>query len=136
MTLEKWDPWQEFATLQQSVNELFNEFFTRFITTKEIAFTPQINIYETQNEIMLNVALPGTLQEDIDISLEEEDVLYIRGERINPHTSTGDLCRIEEVPYGYFERKIPLSAKCVSEKMKADYSEGILTIQLSKKAKK
>lgn len=136
MTLEKWDPWQEFATLQQNVNELFNEFFTRFITTKEIAFTPQINIYETQKEITLNLALPGTLQEDIDISLEEEDLLCIRGERINPHDSIDDLCHIEEIPYGYFERKIPLPAKCISEKMQADYSEGILTIQLSKKAKK
>jgi HSP20 family protein len=134
MTLEKWDPWQEFASLQQSVNELFNEFFTRFVTTKEIAFTPQINIYETQKVIILNVALPGTLQEDIDISLEQEDVLYVRGERLNPQGSIDGLCHIEELPYGYFERKIPLPAKCVSEKMRADYSEGILTIQLIKKA--
>ena len=82
MTLEKWDPWQEFSTLQQSVNELFNEFFTRFITTKEIAFTPQVNMYETEKEIILHVALPGTLQEDIDVSLEKDDVLFIRGERL------------------------------------------------------
>ncbi len=134
MALEKWDPWQEFASLQQSVNELFNEFFTRFITTKEIAFTPQINIYETEGELILNVALPGTLQEDIDISLEQEDVLYIRGERLNPYNSfKGSLCHIEEISYGYFERKIPLPSPCVSEEIKAEYSEGILTIHLTKK---
>ncbi|GJQ59581.1 MAG: Hsp20/alpha crystallin family protein [Candidatus Scalindua sp. AMX11] len=133
MTLEKWDPWQEFATLQQSVNELFNEYFSRFITTKEIAFTPQINIYELQKEIIINAALPGTLQEDIDISLEQEDVLYIRGERLNPNDSIDGLCHIEELPYGYFERKIPLQSKCVSENIKAEYSEGILTVQLIKK---
>ena len=134
MTLEKWDPWQEFSTLQQSVNELFNEFFTHFITKKEIAFTPQVNMYETEKEIIFHAALPGALQEDIDVSLEQDDVLFIRGERISTHDSIEKLCHIEELPYGYFERKIPLPAKCVSEKINADYSEGILTVQLIKKA--
>ncbi|MDR4496632.1 MAG: Hsp20/alpha crystallin family protein [Candidatus Scalindua sp.] len=133
MTLEKWDPWQEFSTLQQSVNELFNEFFTRFITTKEIAFTPQVNMYETEKEIILHVALPGTLQEDIDVSLEKDDVLFIRGERLGTHDSIGSLCHIQELCYGYFERKLSLPAKCFSEKMKADFSGGILTVHLAKK---
>jgi HSP20 family protein len=133
MTVEKWDPWQELARLQQEVNELFSNFFDRFSSTKEISFTPQINMYETEKEIVLNVALPGTLQEDIDISLEEDDVLYIRGERPDPHGTITGPRHIEELCYGYFERQVQLPAKCFGEKIEANYSEGILNIRIIKK---
>ena len=133
MAVEKWDPWQELVRLQQEVNELFSDFFNRFSSTKEISFTPQINMYETKEEVVLNVALPGTLQEDIDISLEEEDVLYIRGERPDPHETITGSRHIEELRYGYFERQVQLPIKCFSERIEADYSDGILNIRLIKK---
>ena len=133
MALEKWDPWQELAKLQQEVNDLFSNFFNRFPSTKDISFTPQIEMYETEEEIVINVALPGTLQEDIDISLEKEDVLCIRGERPDPHGTIVGPRHIEELCYGYFERQVQLPAKCFSEKIEADYSEGILNIRIIKK---
>jgi len=133
MAVEKWDPWQELVRLQQEVNKLFSNFFDRFSSTKEISFTPQINMYETKEEVVLNVALPGTLQEDIDISLEEEDVLYIRGERPDPHETITGSRHIEELRYGYFERQVQLPIKCFSERIEADYSDGILNIRLIKK---
>lgn len=133
MALEKRDPWQELAKLQQEVNDLFSNFFNRFPSTKDISFTPQIEMYETEEEIVLNVVLPGTLQEDIDISLEEEDVLCIRGERPDPHGTIVGPRHIEELCYGYFERQVRLPAKCLSEKIEADYSEGILNIRIIKK---
>ena len=132
MAVEKWDPWQELVRLQQEVNELFSNFFDRFSSTKEISFTPQINMYETKEEVVLNVALPGTLQEDIDISLED-DVLYIRGERPDPHETITGSRHIEELRYGYFERQVQLPIKCFSERIEADYSDGILNIRLIKK---
>ena len=133
MTLEKWDPWQELARLQQEVNDLYSNFFNRFPSTKEISFTPQIEMYETEEEIVINVALPGTLQEDIDISLEKEDVLFIRGERSDPHGTLVGPRHIEELCYGYFERQVQLPAECLREKIEADYSEGILNIRIIKK---
>jgi len=133
MSIEKWDPWQELEKLQQEANELFSNFFNRFSSTKEIAFTPQIDMYETEEDVILNVALPGILQEDIDISLEEEEVLYIRGERPNPHEATVALCHLQELCYGYFERKVQLPARCSNENVKAEYSEGILNIRISKR---
>ena len=133
MSIEKWDAWQELEKLQQEANELFSNFFNRFSPTKEIAFTPQIDMYETEEDVILNVALPGTLQEDIDISLEEEDILYIRGERPNPHEATVTLCHLQELCYGYFERRVQLPARCSNENIKAEYSEGILNIRIIKK---
>ena len=133
MTLEKRDPWQELARLQQEVNDLYSNFFNRFPSTKEISFTPQIEMYETEEEIVLNVSLPGTLQEDIDIALEKEDVLYIRGERPDLHRTIVGPRHIEELCYGYFERQVQLPAKCLREKIEAGYSEGILNIRISKK---
>ncbi len=132
MAIEKWNPWQELSKLQQEANELFSNFFKRFSSTKEISFTPQINMYETGKEVILNVSLPGTLQEDIDISLEE-NVLYIRGERPNPHGAIAGPHHIEELRYGYFERQVQLPARCFSEKIEANYSEGILNIRIIKK---
>ncbi len=85
MAVEKLNPWQELSKWQQEANELFSNFFKRFPSTKEISFTLQINMHETEKEIVLNISLPGTLQEDIDISLEDDNVFYIRGERPDPH---------------------------------------------------
>lgn len=133
MSIEKWDPWQELEKLQQEANELFSNFFNRFSSTKEIAFTPQIDMYETEEEVILDVALPGTLQEDIDISLEEENILYIRGERSNPHEAIVTRCHLQELCYGYFERRVQLPARCSNENIKAEYSEGILNIRISKR---
>ncbi len=133
MSIEKWNPWQELSTLQQEANELFSNFFKRFSSTKEISFTPQINMYETEKEVVLNVSLPGTLQEDIDISLEEDDVLYIRGERPDPHVTITGPRHIEELRYGYFERQVQLPSKCFGKKIEANYSEGILNIRIIKK---
>ncbi len=133
MAIEKWDPWQELERLQQEVNELFSNLFNRFSSTKEISFTPQINMYETEEEIIITVAIPGTLQEDIDISLENDNVLYIRGERPDPYGMIAGPHHIEELCYGYFERQVQLPARCFSEKIQANYSEGILNIRIIKK---
>lgn len=133
MALEKWDPWQELVRLQREVNALYSNFFNRLSSTREISFTPQVEMYETEEKIVLNVALPGILQEDIDISLEEEDVLYIRGERPDPHGTLIGPRHIEELCYGYFERQVHLPAKCLREKIEADFSDGILSIRIIKK---
>jgi HSP20 family protein len=132
MSIEKWNPWLELTKLQQEANELFSNFFKNFASTKEISFTPQINMYETEEEVVLNVSLPGTLQEDIDISLEEDGVLYIRGERPDPHGTVVGPRLIEELRYGYFERQVQLPAKCFGKEIEANYSEGILNIRIKK----
>ncbi len=111
----------------------FSKFFKRVSSTKEISFAPQINMYETEKELVLNVSLPGTLQEDIDISLEEDNVLYIRGERPDPHETIDGPRHIEELRYGYFERQVQLLTKCFSKKIEAEYPEGILNIRIIKK---
>lgn len=132
MSIEKWNPWEELSKLQQESNELFSNFFKRLSSTKEISFIPQINMYETEKEVVITVSLPGTLQEDIDISLEEDDILYIRGERPDPYSTIAGSRHIEELRYGYFERQVQLPAKCFGKKIEASYSEGILSIRIKK----
>ena len=63
-------------------------------------------------------------------------MLYIRGERPDPHETLVGPRHIEELCYGYFERQVQLPAKCLREKIEADYSEGILNIRIIKKVYK
>ncbi len=125
MSIEKFDSWQELSTLQQEANELFSNSFKRFSSTKEISFTPQTNMHETKKELVLNVSLPGTLQED--------NVLYIRGKRPESYETIDGLRHIGELRYGYFERQVQLPTKCYSKKTEANYSEEILNIRIIKK---
>ena len=106
MSIEILNPWQELSKLQQEANELFSNLFKNFPSTKEISFTPQINMYETEKEVVLNFSLPGTLQEDFGISLEKDDVLCIREERLDPYGTIDVPRRIEELRYGYFEKHV------------------------------
>ncbi len=133
MSIEILNPWQELSKLQQEANELFSNLFKNFPSTKKISFPPQINMYETEKEVVLNFSLPSTPQEDIDISLEKDDVLYMRGERLDPYGTIDVPCRIEELRYGYFERHVQLPAKCFIETIETNYSEGILNIRVIKK---
>ncbi|MCP4264100.1 MAG: Hsp20/alpha crystallin family protein [Candidatus Brocadiaceae bacterium] len=125
MSIERLDPWQGLPTLQQETNELSSNSFKRFSSTKEISFTQQINMHETEKVSVLNVPLQSTLQED--------NVLYIRGESPGPYETIDGPRHIEELHYGYFERQIQLPTKCYSKKIETNHTEEILNIRIIKK---
>ncbi|MFQ6039492.1 MAG: Hsp20/alpha crystallin family protein [Candidatus Poribacteria bacterium] len=134
MEIERWDPWRELAALHQEVNSLFDRFFNRVSqrqTARSINFAPPVDIYETEAEIVVRVALPGVIEEDIDVELKG-DTLIVRGECDCPLDAKEGGYYHQEWRYGQFERTIILPTKVQDDEIKATLTNGVLEIRAPK----
>ena len=91
-----------------------------------------MDIYETENEILVQAELPGVDRKDVFLHLEK-NVLTLKGERrFEKETKQENYHRIER-SYGAFSRSFSIPAIVDEEKISADYKDGILKIALPKK---
>jgi HSP20 family protein len=92
---------------------------------------PALDLYEDKDGLVVKVELPGMKKEDIAISLTD-GLLTVSGERKqDPKLDVATVCRCERV-LGRFERRITLPCKVDAEKIKAAYTDGVLTVTLPK----
>lgn len=132
-TLERWGPFRDLEDIQSEVNRLFDSFFGRPLRSGLIdrTWSPVLDVYETQDELVVSAELPGTKEKDIHVSMTG-DVLTIKGERSHgQETNKGSYQQLERF-FGTFERNIPLSIPVQTEKVKAQYRDGVLEIRLPK----
>src|SRR5260370_11221254 len=93
---------------------------------------PSVDIYETENELVLKADLPEVKLEDIEVRVENL-TLTLKGERkFEKDDSIKGHHRIER-SYGTFERSFTVPATVDPEKVAADYKNGVLTVKLPKK---
>lgn len=130
--LERYNPWQEFNTLQRQINRLFDTALTPE-SVGERAFTrvPAAELHETADTIHLKLELPGIEAKDLDIQVTENTVA-ISGERRAEKKTEENGRTVSEFHYGKFQRVIPLSARVQNTQVKAEYKDGILNLALPK----
>ena len=136
MTLiTRWDPFRELATLQDRMNRLFQETAgsgeTALTTTG--AFVPPVDVYEDEQGLRLKLEVPGIDEKDLDVRIEN-NVLTIRGERKFEKEEKEEKFHRIERRYGSFARSFTLPNTVDTEKVTADYKNGVLSLQLAKKA--
>src|SRR5689334_1013048 len=135
MAISRWDPFRDLSLLQDRMNRLFDDAGRGWRADEPSATTtwsPAVDIYETENEIMVQAELPGVDRKDITLSLEN-NVLTLKGERrFEKETKQENYHRIER-SYGGFSRSFSIPAIVDEEKIRADYKDGILKIALPKK---
>jgi HSP20 family protein len=136
MALARWTPSRDITSVRDEMNRLFNEFFGRGGGTEEGtwfsgAWSPPVDIYETDHELVLKAELPGFSKDDISIELKE-NTLSIRGERKREdEVKEGNYHRMERV-YGAFQRSFMLPTTVEQDKVRASYKDGILELHLPK----
>ena len=135
MTMIKYDPFSELKSLQNEMNRIFNTGFTRPDSQEEIvrgAWTPSVDIFESQDKIVLEAELAGMKPEDVDVSIEN-NVITLRGERkFEKDEETENYHRVER-GYGAFTRSFTLPRTVTGEEASADFKNGILRITLPKR---
>lgn len=99
---------------------------------EEKSWAPAVDIYDNKNNLVIKADLPGMMQKDIDVSVED-DVLRIKGEKKEEHEEKRDNFFRLERAYGYFERSFTLPANVDATKVKAAYKDGVLELTLPKK---
>ena len=131
--LTRWEPSRGVTTLQDQINRLFNDTFQRAEGEASLsAWTPAVDIYETEHELVVKADLPDVDPQDLDIHVEN-NVLTIRGERkFENKVKEDNYLRIERA-YGSFSRSFSLANSVNSEAIKADYQNGVLTLSIPKR---
>ena len=113
---------------------LFEDAVTRWMSEPRVSrpWSPAVDILETENELVLKADLPDVPLEDIDVQVENE-TLSIKGERrFEQNTDEKGYHRIERA-YGSFMRSFSVPATVDTERVSADYKNGVLTVTLPKK---
>jgi len=131
----KWEPFKDLMAMQDRMTRLFDETLSRVWKEEGMprgAWSPPVDIFEKENELILKVDLPETSQSEIDIKVEE-NTLIIQGERKFIKEAPSESYIQIERPYGTFRRTFSLSRRIDQEKIKASYKDGVLRIILPKK---
>ena len=114
---------------------LFEDAFTRMINEPRATrpWSPAVDIYETENELVLKADLPDINEKDLDIRIEN-NMLTVRGERkFEQNVKEDNYLRVERT-YGAFSRSFSLPSTVNNEAIKADYKNGVLTVEMPKRA--
>jgi HSP20 family protein len=132
--ISRWNRFQKASSLQEQVNRLFEVSFpNRSDQSALTTWVPAVDIYETENELVLKADLPDINEKDLDIQIEN-NMLTIRGERkFEQKVNEDNFLRIERT-YGSFSRSFSLPSTVNKEAIKADYRNGVLTVELPKRA--
>ncbi|HUI88601.1 MAG TPA: Hsp20/alpha crystallin family protein [Anaerolineales bacterium] len=129
--LIRWEPEREMMTLREAMDRLFDDAFTRPFRLTEGRDGPALDMYQTDNDVVVKAALPGIKADDVQIDVTG-DVLSIRGEMKEKNETKEKNYHIREQHWGAFERSVVLPISVVSDKAKAEFEDGILTITLPK----
>jgi HSP20 family protein len=134
MTLVRWDPFREFAQLQDRFNRAFGEAYGRhgsdegFLTSG--AWVPPVDIYQNgEHELVLTAELPDMTREAIDITVDK-GTLTIKGEKKVASDVKEDQFHRVERRYGTFSRQFSLPQTVDPAKVAAEYKNGLLTVRL------
>ena len=135
MAVVRWDPFRDLNVLQERMNRLFEDAGRTWPSDDPAATTtwsPAVDIFETEGEIVVKAELPGMERKDITLNLEK-NVLSLKGQRhFEKETKDDNYHRIER-SYGAFSRAFSIPATVDEEKIRADYKDGVLKIILPKK---
>ncbi|PLV59111.1 Hsp20/alpha crystallin family protein [Thermotoga sp. KOL6] len=126
------DIFKPFRELQREIDRLFEDFFRSDLRPAAEAFAPDMDVYETDDEVVVEVEIPGIDRKDVKITVEE-NILKISGEKKVEREQKGKNYYFVERSAGKFERAIRLPDYVDVEKIKAEYKNGVLTIRIPKK---
>jgi len=134
MTLVKWQAPRELDTFETGFDRLINDVFTgfnRLPNTFDETWAPRVDISETENEFKVALEIPGIDKENLSINVKDS-VLTIKGEKKAEEKTEGvNFLRMER-NYGEFERQFKLSKNIITDKIAAEYKNGVLNITLPK----
>ena len=133
--LTRFEPFREFATLQDRVNRVFRESYRggqdESLTTS--TFAPAVDVYEDEHNVTLKIEVPGIEEKDLDVRVENH-TLTVKGERkLEKEEKEENFHRIER-RYGSFVRNFAVPQTIDTESVAANYDAGVLTVTLNKKA--
>ena len=135
MALARWTPMGNLTSLQDEMNRMFQQFF-RGGNSEEAGWgvstwTPPVDIYETEDALILKAELPGVSKDDVHVEIHQ-NTLILRGQRKHEAEVNRDNYHRVERAYGTFQRSFVLPTLVDQEHVQATYKDGVLELRLPK----
>lgn len=136
MAIVRWEPFRDLVTTQDRFNRLFNDtvssFFGGDASAPRAAWSPAVDIFETDHSLVLKAELPGVDPKDVEARVED-GTLYLKGERrFEKEVKEENYHRVER-SYGSFTRTFALPSSVDADRVSAEYKDGVLTLTLPKR---
>jgi HSP20 family protein len=134
MAIVRWEPFRDLVAVQSRLNRIFDEAFQGSPRGEEDwalggQWAPSVDIFEHEGNLVLKAELPGIEPKDVDVRVEN-NVLTLRGERkLETEVKREKYHRVER-SYGTFSRSFTLPSVVDTEKIKAEYRDGVLQVTL------
>ena len=103
--------------------------FTNRFREEKTTWTPRIDVFEKDQDLVVKCDLPGMKKEDVHVTMEEND-LVLFGERKEETETKKDNYYRAECNYGSFYRRLPLAFKVNPEKILAKFTDGVLEVHV------
>lgn len=139
MQLVKFSPVRDMFSFRNRINHMFDDVFYP-INRDEVelsmgSWNPVVDVYDNDDSIVIKAELPGIDKEGIEIDVKDR-VLTLKGERSSESEVKDDNYYRRERSFGKFERAFNLPADVDPDKIKADYKDGVLKIDIPKPEEK
>jgi len=133
MSISRWEPFKDLMTLREAMDRLFEDSFvrtgSRWATAGESRCALPLDVYITDEELVITAAVPGMDPKNVEITIEG-DTLTIKGELEGPLNNVDYL--MQERAYGKFSRTLRLNIPVQADKAEATFDKGVLTLVIPK----
>ena len=133
MTLVKWTPKRNMFNIFDEVEQMMQQAFGHLTENKNsnLAYSPPMNINETNTEYQVMLDLPGVEKKDVDVNLSN-GILTASGERKTSEKNDENNQIWHETTHGKFSRSFELASDIIEDKIKANFKDGVLNITIPK----
>jgi HSP20 family protein len=135
MTIVRWTPFREFINMQERLNNFFRDDFQKDSETNNLSMTswsPSTDIYETKDEYVFKLEVPGMTKDNIEIEFKDDTVIIKGEKKEETEVKKEDYHRVERI-CGSFSRSFNLPKNIDEKKIDASIKDGILELRIPKK---
>ncbi|MBI5324272.1 MAG: Hsp20/alpha crystallin family protein [Ignavibacteriae bacterium] len=134
MAFVKFNPWWEFENLTKEFDKMF-----KTVSNPETrprvefgGFKPRVDIQEDEKNIYFDIEVPGVKKDEVKVSVDEDNILTIKGEKKFEKKNDIKVCCRSERTFGDFERSFQLPDIASADKIEAKYENGMLYLSVPK----
>ncbi len=133
--IKRWEPLFDLRTIRDEMNRMFDSFLADWgrwpFSAREGVRTPAVDVYETDDAVVVKAEVPGIPKENLEVTVEE-GALTIKGETSSEEEVKEENYYRRERHWGRFERTIPLPEGVEIDAAEAKFENGLLEIRVPK----
>lgn len=135
MSIVRFDPFRNFGNMSRVFGDFFGD-LEKGVNVEYGGFAPRVDISEDEKNVFLHIELPGIRKEDVKVTINEEKILSIKGEKkqedkVEDNSGDRSYIRVER-SFGSFTRTFVLPDTVKADSIVAKFENGVLNLTLEK----